>query len=430
MSIGFLAVPIPQAQAIEQIELSEVTYTWETDYGTPLAMGDDYYRAFDLPFSFEFYGKTYTRIYVSSNGYAGFEPDNRGWYQYREYWWWYTPPYPYCGAPFQETVWGVGRNIIMAYWADLNPRAGGQFYANIQPNKAIFTWENIPRYYNAGSNTFQLVLTPPSTFQVNLNDIDDSRIMENMGVNYGDGVYGTNWYYYSWYCRNDPNGVPHDQMSWANAPPFLTTLDITEMTVGVDGIMPGGGTIVWVTAENVGSEPGVVDVASLSFSEASWTTQALDFYFDDADGDGYLDVGGSVTWVYALVAEAGTPEGPVDITASIKYNSESGLPEEDVFTLNIDWFMTGNRLSTYRHSQAAQRHIRAADFALDAGMVEDPDGDYQAALAAFKTATDQGYKEAHSTVSHLAQPSLGYWGLAPGQEEGNEGNGQGGLTGK
>jgi len=116
--------------------------------------------------------------------------------------------------------------------------------------------------------------------------------------------------------------------------------------------------------------------------------------------------------------------------------------------------MNGNDLACYRHRQSALRAIRAFDMDDDMGKlrhliqgkyvnlakyglgkVEPEDAVLQLITwyeMGCKVKGKGGVELAHSVGTKLTGKygmGISYWGLNPGQEDGNEGNGNGGLTG-
>lgn len=108
---------------------------------TPLNLGDDDSLQVSLYVPVNWYGVTYTSIYVNSNGSVTF------------------------GAPditYDETLTGFlgGPPRIAMFWDDLNPTAGGQVSALVSPNAANVPFElcfrEVPEYPATGGNTFTL----------------------------------------------------------------------------------------------------------------------------------------------------------------------------------------------------------------------------------------------------------------------------------
>ena len=106
----------------------------------------------DLSFEFQFYGQTYTSVFIGSNGLLGFSPeglDDAG-----------NRSLPHVG---------ISSPVLFPYWDDLNPAAGGRVYAGTTGNypnrKLIVTWEEVPYFFNP---------SPPFSFQVVLNETSNS----------------------------------------------------------------------------------------------------------------------------------------------------------------------------------------------------------------------------------------------------------------
>ncbi len=101
-----------------------------------------------LPFTFSFFGKSYTSLYLNINGNITFDGN-----------------YP----DFNSTSFATfNRAMIAPFWADIDlllPGEGGvptgKIYYKINPTNFIVIWENVGYYQNRTDklNTFQLVLT-------------------------------------------------------------------------------------------------------------------------------------------------------------------------------------------------------------------------------------------------------------------------------
>ncbi len=127
---------------IEALADVEPPPSWESDYGTRWDLGDDDSRSVELGFTFEYYERPYSDIWMNSNGNATFHPQNFAW-----------GPTP---IPDDE------KQILGVLYGDFNPEAGGAVWENQlgeAPNRRlVITWESLPEYSDAGSNTFQLQL--------------------------------------------------------------------------------------------------------------------------------------------------------------------------------------------------------------------------------------------------------------------------------
>ncbi len=88
----------------------------------------------------EFYGNSYSEIYVNSNGNISFGSANTAW---------------------SPNLGGTTTPVIAPFWADVNINAGGEIYWDLDPanGTVTITWDGVAPYGSSGANSFQLVLT-------------------------------------------------------------------------------------------------------------------------------------------------------------------------------------------------------------------------------------------------------------------------------
>ena len=119
---------------------------WESDYGTNLGLGNNTFANKSLGFNFDFYGNTYSSVYISSNGVLTFGGG------VREY---ASPDVP------DPTVIYPLIGPLFGHW---DPSFGGAVYSNTvgtTGNKRfVVTWSVVPEFrpVGAGISTFQVVL--------------------------------------------------------------------------------------------------------------------------------------------------------------------------------------------------------------------------------------------------------------------------------
>jgi hypothetical protein len=131
--------------------------------GAQLELDDDDSQRVDLPFAFPFFGRTWTEVWINSDGNVTFgEGDSQ---------------------PVTKTIGLLsgGPPRIAPVFADLDPSrtvGGVRFYAD--PTKAIVTWFEVPEFgVSSRTNTMQLRIFP------------DGRIeMAYPSVSVGNGVTG------------------------------------------------------------------------------------------------------------------------------------------------------------------------------------------------------------------------------------------------
>ncbi len=123
-----------------------IVFSW-TDIsgsGTDLGLGDDdYSSAQALGFDFNFYGVTYTDIYVGSNGTVYFEDNYLG--------------YGYTNIPATNS-YGVFA-FIAPWWSDLNCSEGsGAVYFEAFSTYAVIQFTDVEKYGGGDPVTFQVIL--------------------------------------------------------------------------------------------------------------------------------------------------------------------------------------------------------------------------------------------------------------------------------
>jgi hypothetical protein len=135
---------------------------WEADIGAGLNMSDDSYRYVSLGFGFSFYGRTFTNVFINSNGNITFNRPN--------------PNY------LDTVIPKPGYDIIAPLYGDFDPSTNGDVFYNASlPGKFVVTWNVVPEYVPDNQyNTFQVVLYEGSN-------------MIQLGYN-GLTTDGINWY--------------------------------------------------------------------------------------------------------------------------------------------------------------------------------------------------------------------------------------------
>ena len=130
--------------------------------GNPIAIGDDDSRAVDLPFSFVFYGISYDRVFINSDGNLTFNDAES------------------ASSPRSLIRFVEGPPRIAVQFLDLDPSAasgGGEVYLLEQPDMVRVTWLNVPEFGLTNSNTFQVTLYPSGRITMAYGGID-----ANVGV--------------------------------------------------------------------------------------------------------------------------------------------------------------------------------------------------------------------------------------------------------
>lgn len=106
-------------------------------------LGDDDFRTVDLPFDFPFFGQTHRRMFVHSDGNVTFR----------------QPDADSAARSLGRLFSGPPR--IAPLFADLDPTRGGSVSVDLDANRAVITWQEVPEYRDFGTGprqTFQVVL--------------------------------------------------------------------------------------------------------------------------------------------------------------------------------------------------------------------------------------------------------------------------------
>jgi hypothetical protein len=125
--------------------------------GDRIEIGDDASRAIDLPFTFTFYGRAYTRVFLNSDGNLTF-----------------------TGADNASTARSLSRFLegpprIAVDFLDLDPSVtSGEagVYLLLQPGMARVTWLDVPEFGVSNSSTFQLTLYPNGRITMGYGEMD------------------------------------------------------------------------------------------------------------------------------------------------------------------------------------------------------------------------------------------------------------------
>jgi hypothetical protein len=145
--------------------------------GTPLPLGDDASASAALPFAFNFYGKTYNRVHINSDGNLTFGVGES----------------LMTGRSLRRLLSGPPR--IAAFLADLDPSRTGSVVSFSDPNHFSVTWTAVPQFGQMDKNTFQIVLYPDGritfAYDKELSSLVDEGAVGVAPGNNENGLVGT-----------------------------------------------------------------------------------------------------------------------------------------------------------------------------------------------------------------------------------------------
>jgi len=118
---------------------------------TPLNLGDDNTRNVALGFDFDYWGQTFSDVWVSSNGFVSFQSGNH-----------------LCcnGQPIEMAQ----RNTIYAYWSDLISFTGNPYYRRYD-GSILFGWYGVNEYGTNNSSTFEIGLFANGDIRLNYGNL-------------------------------------------------------------------------------------------------------------------------------------------------------------------------------------------------------------------------------------------------------------------
>lgn len=131
---------------------------------TRVALEDDDTTDLPLPFAFSYFGRTYDRAFLNSDGNLTFERSD--------------------GTSADRSLgrFTAAQPRIAALYADLDPSVGGEVLRLVEADRVVITWNRVPEYRAFG-------IGAPSTFQLKL--FRDGRIeFAYRGVNMPGSVVG------------------------------------------------------------------------------------------------------------------------------------------------------------------------------------------------------------------------------------------------
>ena len=143
------------------------TYIYEGNQGlidltgvsgtTSLAVGDDQVsNAFNLGFTFDYYGQSFTQARVATNGCLHFKTSGA-----------------YCNDYTPDPLTGQHTYTLYPLWTDLIRDNGSSVLAKSFTDKTVFGWYNLREFNRSGSdNSFEVILWTNDTFEFRYGGLD------------------------------------------------------------------------------------------------------------------------------------------------------------------------------------------------------------------------------------------------------------------
>ncbi|MEZ4767459.1 MAG: hypothetical protein R2844_03430 [Caldilineales bacterium] len=172
--------------AIGGFSVGPADYNWQGISGTgtfvPLS-DDDMSPAIPLGFTFDYYGTSYSDIYISSNGFLTVLPGQ----------------YNGCCSGQPIPTPGDPDGVIAGWWDDLNPNAGGAVYYETMgtaPNRVfIVEFNGVPHFPDGNNVSMEFKLYEgTNVIEVHYQAAPNDGSQHSAGVENQDGTVGVQYY--------------------------------------------------------------------------------------------------------------------------------------------------------------------------------------------------------------------------------------------
>lgn len=142
--------------------------------GAAIALGDDDSREVPLPFAFPFFGKTYDKAFVNSDGNLTFEAADSA----------------STARTLSRLVAGPPR--VAPLLADFDPSAGGRITTTSRADGFSVKWTDVPQFDDTDKNTFELTLFPDGRISFSYDATNLTTLVQQgaSGIAAGGGIEG------------------------------------------------------------------------------------------------------------------------------------------------------------------------------------------------------------------------------------------------
>ena len=272
-SLLFLSATVTATYVYEAnqalIDLTGATGT--TNLG---ASDDGVSNAFDLGFTFDYYGQEFTQARVATNGCLHFKTSGA-----------------YCNDYTPDPLTGQHTYTLYPFWTDLIRNEGSNVLAKSYTDKTVFGWYDMQEYGRSNSdNSFEVILWTNDTFEFRYGSLDIARHDVSIGE-VGSGA--TEVYQYLF----------HDQCQTGTTNVSGTCTSLTWNDSSSNTLLENGGSLYGVGIGNaLDCSSALNDVNCTGYASAYLTQQCdLDSLYSDACTDyatAYLTQQCDITQLY------------------------------------------------------------------------------------------------------------------------------------
>ena len=160
-----------------------------------------------IGFNFDFYGNSFSALYISTNGFISFEEML---YAYAG-----NEPIPVAGQP---------NNIICPLWDDLDGRFQGTVHYLQEADEFTVQFTNWNPFYGTGSYTFQVVLKSNNRISFYYKSLSGVLTSSTVGIENGYGSDGLQMAFNAAYLENQLAVTIYTEPEWISPDHFSGTL--------------------------------------------------------------------------------------------------------------------------------------------------------------------------------------------------------------
>jgi hypothetical protein len=146
-----------------------VLMTGQSAMAGVLNLSDDRSIAQSIGFDFDFFGNTYSDVYVGSNGYLTFGTGDNDW-----------------SESVSELLSDQAR---IAVWDDFNPSSAGTITTTTTANSFTASYDLVPQYDSSDSNSFDLTIFDNGAIEIYFESLATNDVL--VGISAGNGTTGT-----------------------------------------------------------------------------------------------------------------------------------------------------------------------------------------------------------------------------------------------
>ncbi len=287
------------------------------------ALGDDDYVEVPLPFAFNFYGNSYTSIFICSNGFAAF---GNGYSNYSN-----------SSIPSTSTP----NNALYVFWDDMSPNNGGHIdtatYTIGGAKVFVIEWDSVPHYSSTGAYTFEIQLYEAGDSMaflyssvVGYSSWYDSAGSATIGIENADGTTGLQ---YSYNTKSVGDG---DAILFYKAPPASHDVGAVAVLSPTGSIPIGTSVTPSASVSNFGSYTETFDVV---FDIIDPSVTPHDTLYEDIQTVSNLAPGDTVVVTFTPWVASGNVGDAYQVVARTLLSGD-GLPANDAATDQISLYNT------------------------------------------------------------------------------------------